>query len=388
MVCGVFHRWLDHYLVACKYNILDSPCHLALSDRHRFTDQVSWRWCFYINLPIGAVTIGVIGLFFPDPQRDIQPAPWRVLFWRLDPLGTSIFLPAIICLLLALQWGGITYAWDSSRITSLIMLAVFLLSIFVYMQRRMGDNATVPPRILKQRTVWASGLFAFNTGSCFLASMYFLPIWFQAVQGASPISSGVKNLPMLLAIVLCAVGSGAAVSFWGYYTPFMILGSVFMAVGYGLITTFDLDTSTGAWVGYQLLAGLGVGLALQQPIIAVQVVCDMADIPTGTAMIVFMQTLGGALMVSASQTVFTNKLVDKVVEYVPGLDPEIVIATGATNIRDSIKPEWVHGVILAYNDALTTSFYVSAATAAATILGAVFVEWKSVKGKNIEAAMG
>ncbi|CAM1511984.1 Fc.00g094970.m01.CDS01 [Cosmosporella sp. VM-42] len=349
-----------------------------------FTDQVSWRWCFYINLPIGAITVVVIAIFFPDPQRNIEPVPWRVRLWQMDPIGTSIFMPAIVCLLLALQWGGIDYPWDNARITSLLMLAAVLLMLFVYVQYKMQDNATVPPRIIRKRTVWAGSFFAFNTGACFLTSIYFLPIWFQAVQGASAISSGVRNLPMLLGLVLFSILSGAAVSLWGFYTPFMIAGSGLMAIGFGLVTTFTPDTKAASWIGYQLMAGIGVGISMQQPLIAVQVVCDMADIPTGTAMIIFVQTLGGALFISASQTVFTNKLIENVIKYVPDLDPQVVLISGATNIRDTIRAEWLDGVILAYNGALTTSFYVGAATASATIVGAAFMEWRNIRGKNIE----
>ncbi|KAM0553369.1 hypothetical protein ACHAPJ_007383 [Fusarium lateritium] len=351
-----------------------------------FTDKVSWRWCFYINLPIGAITVVVILFFFPEPERDIEPATWRVRFWQLDPIGTAIFMPAIVCLLLALQWGGVDYEWDDSIITSLFMLAAFLLILFVFVQYKMDENATVPPRIFKMRTVWAGAFFSFNTGACFLTAMYFLPIWFQAVQGQSPIMSGVRNLPMLLGIVLCAMLAGAAVTTWGYYTPFMILGAVLMAIGFGIITTFEVNTSTAKWVGYQLIAGIGVGVGLQQSLIAVQVVCEMVDVPTATALIVFAQTLGGALCVTAGNTVFTNTLINKIHEHVPGLDPGFVIATGATNIRSVIREEWLDGVILAYNDALTTSFYVGAGTASATIIGALLVEWRSVKGREIEMA--
>lgn len=351
------------------------------------TDQVSWRWCFYINLPIGLVTVVVIAVFFHDPQRNIEPAPWRVRLWQLDPIGTVIFMPAVVCLLLVLQWGGIEYDWDDSRITSLLMLSGVLILVFIYVQYKMQDNATVPPRIFKKRTVWASCWFSFNTGACFLMAVYFLPIWFQAVKGSSAISSGVRNLPMLLGVVLFSMISGVIVTLWGYYTPFMIGSAVLMALGFGLITTFKPDTSAAEWIGYQLIAGIGVGLGMQQTLIAVQVVCDMADIPTGTAMIIFVQTLGGALFVTASQTVFTNKLIENIIKYVPDLDPQSVLAFGATNIRTSINPEWVDGVVMAYNDALTTSFLVATATASATILGALLTEWKSVKGKNVEVGM-
>ncbi|KAF4470310.1 aflatoxin efflux pump AFLT [Fusarium albosuccineum] len=353
-----------------------------------FTDKVSWRWCFYINLPIGFITIVVIFFFFPEPERDIESSTWRVRFWQLDPIGTCIFMPAVVCLLLALQWGGIEYPWDDSRTTSLFMLAGFLLLVFGYVQYKMDENATVPPRIFKKRSVWAGAFFSFNTGACFLTALYFLPIWFQAVQGQTAIMSGVRNLPMLLGVVSCAMLAGAAVTTWGYYTPFMIAGAILMAVGFGVITTFSVDTTTAQWVGYQLIAGIGVGLALQQPLIAVQVVCEMVDIPTGTAMIVFSQTLGGALCVTVGNTVFTNTLYNRIREYVPGLDPDFVIATGATNIRSVIRTDWLDGVVQAYNDALTTSFYVGTATASVTIIGALLVEWRSVKGRNVEMAGG
>ncbi|KAH7134075.1 major facilitator superfamily domain-containing protein [Dactylonectria macrodidyma] len=351
------------------------------------TDRVSWRWCFYINLPIGVVTMGVIAVYFPDPERHIEPAPWRVRMWQLDPIGTVIFMPAVICLLLALQWGGVDYEWDNSKITSLFMLSSVLLLLFIYVQIRMGENATVPPRIFKKRSVWASCFFAFNTGACFLTAVYFLPIWFQAVKGSTAIESGVRNLPMLLGVVLFSMIAGGIVTWWGYYTPFMIGGAVFMAIGYGLICTLKVDTPAAGWIGYQLLAGIGVGIGMQQPLVAVQVVCDMADVPTGTAMIIFVQTLGGALCVTAGQTIFTNKLIEKIQEYVPDLDPSVVIQAGATNIREVIRAEWLSDVIRAYNDALNVAFLVGAATASATIVGAALTEWKSVKGKNIEMAV-
>lgn len=352
------------------------------------TDRVSWRWCFYINLPIGVITIVVIAIFFPDPQREIEPATWKTRLWQLDPIGTAIFMPAIICLLLALQWGGVDYEWSNSRITSLFMLAAVLLCVFIYVQYKMQENATVPPRIFKKRSVWASCWFAFNTGACFLTSVYFLPIWFQAVKGTTAIESGVRNLPMLLGVVLFSMIAGAIVTWWGYYTPFMVVGAICMGIGFGLLSTLKPSTGAGGWIGYQMIAGIGVGIGMQQPLIAVQVVCDMADVPTGTAMIIFVQTLGGALFVTGAQTVFTNKLIENIKANIPGLDPETVIQAGATRIRDEIRAAWLPGVISAYNDALNVCFWVAAATASATIIGAVLVEWKSVKGKNIEMAAG
>lgn len=352
-----------------------------------FTDKVTWRWCFYINLPIGAITIGVIMLFFPDPVRKANNETWRQRFKQFDPYGTVVFMPAIICLLLALQWGGTTYEWKSWRIILLFVFFAVLIIIFIFVQYKQQDNATVPPRIIFKRSVWASGFFSFSVGAAFLGAVYYLPIWFQAVKGASAVKSGIMNLPMLIACVLMSVVAGILVTMVGYYTPMMIVGSVFTAIGFGLLTLLTPGTSSAKWIGYQIIAGAGVGLGMQQPLMAVQTVLDIKDVPTGTSIIVFLQTLGGALFVSIAQNVFSNKLVQYVGEYVPGLDPNVVLATGATSIQSTIPKDMLPGVTLAYNDALTSTFVVFTAMASVSILGSVFVEWKSVKGKKIEMAV-
>ncbi|KAF3404136.1 Efflux pump roqT, partial [Talaromyces pinophilus] len=302
-----------------------------------FTDKVTWRWCFFINLPIGAVTLLVIAIFFPDPQVKRESEPWSQRFRRFDPLGNLIFMPAIICLLLVMQWGGTTYAWNSWR--------VILLFCLLYWQQ---DFATVPPRIFLKRTVWSAAIFTFCIGAAFLSSVYYLPIWFQAVKNASAVDSGVMNLPLLISNVVASIISGVAVTTFGYYTPFMLLPSVITPISYGLMTTFHPNTPHSKWIGYQVLAGFGIGFGVQQPLIAVQVLLNIADVPTGTALMVFMQVPGGALFVSVDENVFSNKLVQYIVE-----------------------------------DAITRTFIVGAAMAGISIIGALVVEWTSVKGKNI-----
>lgn len=355
-----------------------------------FTDHVTWRWCFFINLPVGAVTMVVIWWFFPDPKRDIVQngdTLWQRVM-RFDPFGTLVFMPGIVSLLLALQWGGTTYAWGSWRVILLFVFFGVLIIAFVYFQFRQGDLATVPPRILAKRSVWSAGFFIMALGGAFLGSVYYLPIWFQAVKDASAVGSGIMNLPMLVAVVLCSVAAGAAVTIWGYYTPFIIAGSAIAAVGYGLTTTFTPETGSGMWIGYQILIGAGIGISFQQPLMAVQTVLDMADVPTGTSLIIFMQTLGGALFVAVSQNVFTNKLVEYVAEYVPDLEnPSSILAVGTTSVSDVFDAAQLPGIKLAFNDALTQTFTVFTALAAISILGAVAVEWKSVKGKPIEIGM-
>ncbi len=137
-----------------------------------FTDHVSWRWCFYINLPIGAITIVVIGFFFKSPKRKSQSeTTWKRKLESMDPIGTAVFLPAIVCVLLALQWGGTKYAWSNPRIIALFVLSGVLISIFIGIQFWKGENATIPPRIIKQRTMAASAWFAACLGAAFFIFM-------------------------------------------------------------------------------------------------------------------------------------------------------------------------------------------------------------------------
>ncbi|KAI0391138.1 MFS general substrate transporter [Xylariaceae sp. FL0594] len=354
-----------------------------------FTDKVTWRWCFYINLPIGAVTLLVIAIFFPAP---VQKMPAKETFVerlrRFDPIGTLVFIPAVVSLLLALQWGGSIYPWNNGRIIALFVVFGVLVIAFIYIQWLQQDNATVPPRIISNRSIWASSLYAFTLGSAFFLFIYYIPIWFQSVQGVSAVNSGIRNLPLLLSVVVASIIAGGIITAVGYYAPFMILGTIFAAVGGGLLTTWKPDTSMSAWIGLQVLFGVGVGLGLQQPLIAVQTVLDISDIPTGTAVIAFMQTLGGALFVSVGNSVFTNELLHELAERLPSqFTPAQVIAFGSTNLRKSLPPDILPAVVLSYNNALAKTFIVATALAAITIFGSAFIEWKSVKGKKIEAAL-
>ena len=159
----------------------------------------------------------VIVLFFTPPQRAaIANLGWRERVKEFDLPGTAAFIPAIICLLLALQWGGTKYPWGSGRIIALFVLFGVLIVVFAVIQFWKGDSATIPPKIMKNRSMAAAAWFSFTLGSFFLLLVYFLPIWFQAVKGASAVKSGIMNLPMVLTLVLVSVISGIGVTVVGY----------------------------------------------------------------------------------------------------------------------------------------------------------------------------
>ena len=223
-----------------------------------FTTNVSWRWCFYINLPIGGVAMVILFVILHLPAPKNADTSLRQQFLQLDPIGTVLFMPAIVCLLLALQWGGSTYAWHNGRIIALLILFVILTSAFIGVQIWKKDMGTVPPRIVKQRSI-AAGMYAqFCSGAAMFTMIYYLPIWFQAIKAVSAVQSGIRSLPLILALVVGSVSAGAAVSKIGYYTPFMIAQGVIMSAGAGLITTFTPSTGHEKWIGYQVLFGFGL----------------------------------------------------------------------------------------------------------------------------------
>jgi EmrB/QacA subfamily drug resistance transporter len=352
-----------------------------------FTDHLTWRWCFYINLPFGALTAAFIIPFLNVKRRGKKiEATWKQQIQKFDLPGTACFLPAIICLLLALQWGGSKYAWNSGRIIALLVIFVVLVAGFITIQWWKQEDATVPPRVFLNRNVWGSAWFGAMLGAAFFLIVYYLPIWFQAIKGASATKSGIMNLPAILGLVIISMLAGGLVTALGYYTPFMLTSSVLMAIGAGLLSTLEVDSGSPKWIGYQFIFGAGVGFGMQQTLVAVQTVLPAEDIPIGTAIMMFTQTLGGALFISVGQNVFTNQLIKNLASIVPDLDASIVLRTGATELKNAIDPEYLSGVLAAYNQTLTQTFYVSVACGTMSIIGAVFVEWKSMKGKQITMA--
>ncbi|KAJ6519353.1 putative efflux pump antibiotic resistance protein [Mycena sanguinolenta] len=354
-----------------------------------FTDKLTWRWCFYINLPLGGLSLFIITFFFKMPksadhQQSEVPLTWWQRINRFDPLGTFIFVPAIVSLLLALQWGGAKYPWNSGRIIALFVIFGVLSAAFVAIQVWKQESATVPPRIFLKRSIWSGSIFTMCLGASFFVFVFYVPIWFQAIKGVSAVKSGIDNLPMLFAVVIAIMGSGGLISAIGYYTPFILLSTVFMSVGGGLLTTFKTNTGHAHWIGYQVIYGLGVGFGMQTPLMGVQTVLDLKDISIGTSINVFFQTIGGAVFVSVAQSVFQNKLVSGLVAHVPGVSPEIIFLAGATNLKNIVDPQYLSAVLEVYNQALVITFRVGLAMACISGIGASVIEWKSVKGKNIE----
>ncbi|KAL9090656.1 MAG: hypothetical protein Q9165_005144 [Trypethelium subeluteriae] len=352
-----------------------------------FTDKVTWRWCFYINLPIGAVSIIVtmLILHLPNQKLDAPAEGWYGKLKQLDPIGNLMMFPAVVCLVLALQWGGTVYSWKNARIIVLLVLCGVLCLVFLGIQIWKKEEATVPPRIVKQRSVAAALWFGLFNGAGMMVLLYYLPIWFQAVKGVSAIKSGIMLLPMVLSTVLGALVSGFLISKIGYYAPFFLICSIIQPIGAGLMTTFTPSTGHAKWIGYQVIFGIGLGCGTQQPLTVVQTVLDRPDVAIGSAVMMFTRFLGSAVFLPVAQNIFLNSLVKKLTN-LPGISPGAVTGGGATDLRNLASGDDLTTLLSDYNTAIINVFYMVVATCAATIFGSVFVEWRSVRARAQEQA--
>jgi MFS family permease len=338
---------------------------------------------FYINLPLGGLTILVVCFLLKLEEQKPELANWKETIKHLDPLGTALFLPSITCLLLALEWGAADYPWSSPKLIALLVVfAVLLIAFGVWQYLTRNTTATVPARVILQRSVAFGGASQFCVGATMLTVSIYIPLWFQAIKGVSAMQSGVNTIPLVLSVVVGSIMSGGLVQRIGYYTPFMILGSCLMAVGTGLVTTWDMGTSSSLWIGYQVIVGFGVGCTMQHPNIAVQTVLPKHDVPIGTAVLSLCQTLGGAVFAAVGQNLYIDKF-SASLERIGGLDPHRVLGSGATDLAKGVPPQVRQRILEAYNDSLTQgTFFAAMIIACLAVPAALGMEWRSVKEKQ------
>ncbi|KAJ4159099.1 uncharacterized protein LMH87_008016 [Akanthomyces muscarius] len=345
-----------------------------------FTDNVSWRWCFYINLPIGAISAGVIFFFFQTPRAAVpEEAPLKEKILQTDPLGVILMMGATVTYILAVQYGGTAHAWNSSTVIGLLVGFVGMIAAWGVLQYFQGERSMVSPHLIKNRTLVVAMIYSFIFAGGFFAAIYYIPVYFQSVHNASPTMSGVRNLPFIIAVTISTIASGGIVSATGYYQPLLIGGGAVATIGAGLLFLFNVHTSTGAWIGYQIVAGAGWGTAFQLPMIAVQGTVEPKDLASATGMLLFFQGLGGAFLVSAAQSAFLNQMVSYVMRRAPEINKGTLILTGATNIRQAFPAEQIPIVIDGYMHGLKVVFALCiAATGVATTVG-LFTRWSKLK---------
>ncbi|KAM5444078.1 hypothetical protein MferCBS31731_000595 [Microsporum ferrugineum] len=355
-----------------------------------FTDKVSWRWCFYINLPVGGISAAIILFFFtaPPASRPVK-APLREKLLQMDLAGTFTIMAAVVSFLLAMQWGGTTKKWSDSTVIGTLVVFGLLVIVFIANEWWMGDRALLPPRLFKTWNISISSIYIFFFAGPFFVLIYYLPIYFQAIKHTSASDSGIRNLPFVLAVSIFSTISGGLIATFGHFSYLMVFGSVVLTIGSGLVYTFGIDTPAGTWIGYQILAGIGGGVALQIPVIVSQALANPEDLSSATAMILFIQTMGAAIWVSAAQTAFVNKILNRLPQVAPKVNPALVIKTGASELHKVFSGKDLEGVLVAYGDGLKVTFIVCIALAGASVFVSALIKPINLnKLQNKNAAIG
>ncbi|KAE8349960.1 major facilitator superfamily domain-containing protein [Aspergillus coremiiformis] len=338
----------------------------------------TWRWIFWINPIMSAPTFIIVFFLVRLEPSKTSKLNLKEKISRLDLAAFTLFLVPILCLILALLWGGKQYPWKNVRIVILFILFGLFMSVFMVVQSRKGDDALVPIRILKMRSIAFGMLFSFCTSGTGFILEYYLPIWLQVIKNLSVISSAVKLLPIIAAAVFFTTLSGILTPIIGHYVPFMIIASVLLSVGMGLLSTLKNTSSIRDVLGYQVPAGVGLGCALQQTLVAVQTILPMDDIPIGVSLIILAQTLGGTIALSVADTIFTGSLSSSVISRFPQIDRSAVLNAGNRDIRNLVPAEYLDTIMELYNEAIVHTWYISIGLAVASILGVLGMEWKRV----------
>lgn len=290
-------------------------------------------------------------------------------------------MTAIICYLLAMQWGGTTKSWDDPSVIALLVVFGLLVIAFIAVEYYQGERALLQGRLMKDRTIMAMCAFTFVVAGAFFTLLYFLPVYFQAALNVSAAKSGIDNLPLVLGVSLFSIASGAILSAWGLYIPVMIFGTAVASVGCGLIYTLEADSVSGKWIGYQGLVGLGLGLVFQIPVVVCQAISETSDISSVSAIVLFFQTVGGSIWISAAQAGFANRMLKVLPLDAPNVNPAQVLTTGASDLRRVFNADQIPGIISAYMEGLRIPFAICIACACLSFIVSFAPRWESIKGR-------
>lgn len=264
-----------------------------------FTQHVSWRWIFYVNIPIGICALVAIAIVLKIPVKRVTH--------QIDYWGMALLSSGVVCLILLLTWGGTQYAWSSSTILDLGLASAVLLAAFCFVEFRAAEPI-ISMKLFNNRTFSAASAVGFVIGFTMFGSITYLPLYLQVVHGASPTKSGLELLPMVAGMLITFVLSGQLVSRTGRYKIFPILGSAVVALGLVSLSRLGPDTAFVYAALGMFVIGLGLGLVMQVLVVAVQNAVPHSQLGTATATATFFRSIGGAFGVAVLGDVFNNRL--------------------------------------------------------------------------------
>ncbi|KAJ9626359.1 hypothetical protein H2203_003991 [Taxawa tesnikishii (nom. ined.)] len=341
---------------------------------------------FSVASVVGPLLGGVLWTMYPG-GREASRGPLKEKVLQLDFAGSFILMAAVVCFILALQWGGTTKPWGDSDVIGTLIGAGLIIIVFVVFEWWMNERALLPRRILKQRTITIMVTYMIFNAGLFFSLLYYLPIYFQSIKGTTAANSGVRNLPLILGVALFSIVSGGIITTTGHYVEMMVLGGILTTVGAGTVYTLNIGSPSSHWIGYQALAGIGLGLTFQIPIIVGQGTAKPEDVSSVTAIILFFQCISGAVFIAVAQALFTNRLLKTVAANTPGVSPAEVVMTGATELRKVFSAEQLPGILKSYMAGLRDAYALSIAlggVAAVIAIVAIVIDRKTLNTEELK----
>jgi EmrB/QacA subfamily drug resistance transporter len=300
-------------------------------------DNLSWRWVFYVNLPVGAlaVVIVVAKLHLHTPA----------IRHRIDVFGATLLTGGVGALILLTTWGGSEYSWGSPTIVGLGVLGLLFLATFVWWETRAAEPI-LPLTLFRSSVFSVSNAIGFTIGMAMFGAIVFIPLYLQLVYGASPTSSGLRLLPLMAGLLAAAIASGRAISRIGRYRAFPIAGTATLVVGMFLLSRLTVDTPPWVASAYMVVVGVGIGLVMQVLVLVVQNDVRPQDIGVATSTATFFRSVGGSFGVAIFGTIFANRLTDQLAQLPPSVTARLGSGVHLSPAQAKDLPPAVHDVFL------------------------------------------
>ncbi|KAF5001583.1 hypothetical protein FGRMN_889 [Fusarium graminum] len=299
-----------------------------------FTSQVTWRWCFYINLPISAVAFVILFFFLKlhNPQTPVKEG-----LLALDWPGSILIIGGTIMWLLGLEFGGVSFPWDSATVICLIVFGLFTVALFVIYEWKVAQFPVLPIRLFSARNSIASYGVGFTHAFVFISGSYWLPLYYQGVLGASSLLSGVYLLPYVLSLSFVSAGAGVYIKKTGNYKLVIIAGLIVTVLGFGLFIDLEPRANWVKIIIFQIVAGIGIGPNFQAPLIALQTNVEPRDIGAATSCFSFIRQLGTSISVVVGGVIFNNKMESQYPRLEQELGTELANRLSGSNAAGSVE---------------------------------------------------
>jgi EmrB/QacA subfamily drug resistance transporter len=331
-----------------------------------FVDDLSWRWIFYINIPIGALALVVVAAQVPGHLGRIRHV--------IDYSGAAVITLAASALVLVASLGGTTYKWASAPIIIMAVGGVVLIGAFALVERY-AREPVLPLHLFRNRTFAVTSLVGFIIGFAMFGAITYLPAFYQVVRGVSPTSSGVQLLPLMGGLLVTSIGSGQVISKTGKYRAFPIIGSAVAALGLWLISRMGVGTSGAVDALYMVVLGLGLGLVMQVLVIVVQNAVPQSELGVATSGATFFRSIGGSFGTAIFGAIFSNLLVGNLRAHLHGvsLPPGFSAADVTPAALKHLPPPVLHGFVAGYAATIQSVFLYAVPVAALAFFASWFI---------------